>query len=312
MKNNFGFYYKSLIYSTENFMKITRAALVIASMASLFIAMPAGAEDVKLSSRECKVLLLPEMFDDYEAGAQNFWVIVEKVSKSRGLDADLSKNNLEETKREVNFIDTSDFTLYKSGYILRRRTKDVNFNYTFKYRNADPLAAVEAKVSPAEDIKGITAFEEDVVVKIANLEHLFSKSGKADLKSDPEMTAGGFIKIFPGLAQFNLKPQTALKPVNDIYISELTFDYGNIYFTPKNKAKAGFTVWYLKGSSKPLIAEFSYKYKIGENTPAEDINLIHHASDRFLTALRANIKPWLAAGQTKTGLIYKLASGDGE
>jgi hypothetical protein len=312
MKNNYKSHDKSLNNSAEGFMKITCAALVIASLAALFIAMPARAEDVKLSSRECKVLLLPEMFEDYEAGAQSFWAIVEKVSKSRGLEAGLSKNNLDITNREVIFIDTPDFILYKSGYILRRRAEDAIFNYTFKYRNADPLTSADAKVSPAEGIKGKTTFEEDVVVKTASLEHVFSKSGKADLKSETEMTAAGFIKVFPGLAQFNLKPQTALKAVNGIFISELTFDYGNIYFTPETKAKTGFTVWYLKGSSKPLIAEFSYKYKIGDNTPAGDINLIHHASDKFLTSLRANIKPWLADGQTKTGLIYKFNSGSNE
>ncbi len=312
MKKCFDLYNKILKNPAESFIKITCATFALAALVSLFTATPARSEDVKLSSRECKVLLLPEMFEDYETGAQNFWAIVEKVSKSRGLDAGLSKNNLEVTKRELNYIDTPDFKLYKAGFIIRRRAEDDKFNYTFKYRHADQVISADAKVSPADGFKGKTSFEEDVVVKVGSLEHVFSKSGKADLKSELEMSAGGFIKLFPGLSQFNLKPQTALKPVNDIFISEITFDYGNIYFKPETKAKASFTVWYLKGNSKPLIAEFSYKYKIDDNTPTGDINLIHHASDKFLTALRANIKPWLAAGQTKTGLIYKFASGNNE
>ena len=312
MKKCFDLYDKILKNSAESFIKIICAAFAFAALASLFTAMPANAEDVKLSSRECKVLLSPEMFEDYETGAQNFWAIVEKVSKSRGLDTGLSKNNLEITKRELNYIDTPDFKLYKAGFIIRRRAEDDKFNYTFKYRHADPVISADAKVSPADGFKGKTSFEEDVVVKVGSLEHVFSKSGKADLKSELEMSAGGFAKLFPGLSQFNLKAQTALKPVNGIFISEITFDYGNIYFKPETKAKASFTVWYLKGNSKPLIAEFSYKYKIDGDAHSGDINLIHHASDRFLTALRANIKPWLAAGQTKTGLIYKFASGNNE
>lgn len=312
MKTNSGFYDKTSKNSVKEFLNITCAVFALAFLVSLFTVMPAGAEDAKLSSCECKVLLLPEMFEDYEAGAQNFWAIVEKVSKSRGLETNLSKNSLEVTKRELNYIDTTDFKLYKAGFIIRRRAEDDKFNYTFKYRNADPLMSAEAKVSPADGFKGKTTFEEDVVVKASTLEHVFSKSGKADLKSELEMTAGAFVKLFPGLAQFDLKPQTSLKAVNGIIISEITFDYGSIYFRPETKAKAGFTVWYLKGSSKPLIAEFSYKYKIDGGAPDSDINLIHHASDRLLTALRANIKPWLAAGQTKTGLIYKFAAGSNE
>ncbi len=305
MKKEFNFYAKFLNNSVKIFKIIITGVSVIAFLTAISIGTPARAEQTIPSSCECKILLLPEHFEDYEAGARNFWAIIKKISRAKGLKTNLSKNE-DVTERELNYIDTPDFMLYKTGYILRCRAEGKKFNYTFKYRNTDPLISAAAIVSPADEFKGKTSFEEDVVVKAESLEHIFSKSGKTDLKSEPAMTVKNFIKIFPGLAKFNFNAQATLKPVNDIIISEITFDYGDIYFEPKTKAKASFTIWYLKGNAKPLIAEFSYKYEIKNGTPDNDINFIHHASDRFLITLRSRIKTWLAAGQTKTGLIYKF------
>ncbi|HBC75728.1 MAG: hypothetical protein A2008_12995 [Candidatus Wallbacteria bacterium GWC2_49_35] len=291
-----------------------KVVLVFAAIFVLTLALsPAFAGgDTVLNSRECKVLLLAGRFTDCQPAARDFWALSEKAARACGIETAVQHGDIEEERCAVWFIDTEQFVLYKTGLVLRRRKEGGRFNYTFKYRDLDMAAAAAKNVSPASEFKGKTSFEEDVVVKPDKFERIFSKSGKADLKKDVPMTADSLVKIFPGMASFMSKKRTELAVVNGVKIDELTFDYGTIFLTPVIKAKASFTVWYLAGEKTPVIAEFSYKYKYDGAGSESELAMVHHASDKFLAALRAEIKPWLAAGQTKTGFVYKFTSGNNE
>jgi hypothetical protein len=291
-----------------------KAVLVLAAIFVLTLASsPAfSGGDTVLNSRECKILLSAGMFAECQPAVRDFWALAEKAAGACGIETAAQQGDIEEQRRAVWFIDTRQFGLYKAGLVLRRREEGGRFNYTFKYRDLDMAAAAAKNVSPASEFKGKTAFEEDVVVKSDKFERIFSKSGKVDLKKDVPMTADAIVKIFPGMAAFMSKKRTELAVVNGVKIDELTFDYGTIFLTPAIKAKASFTVWYLAGEKAPVIAEFSYKYKYDGAGSESELAVAHHASDKFLAALRAEIIPWLAAGQTKTGFVYKFDSGNNE
>lgn len=304
----------------NNLLAFSAAVLLMASAFHIFMApAAAGSKDKKVagdlcvSSRECKMLLLAGKFSDQKAAMDNFWHIVEGAGSELGVKVKKSDTaGGENTLREVSFIDTKDFDLYKKGYMLRRRVENGETGLTLKFRNPDPAVSSNAAVEPGAGYDGKTSFEEDVVVKENALERVFSKSGKTSVGQDPAPSIGAWAAVYPGLAKLGLSEKTQLCAVNGVSIEESNFDYGTIYLTKNIKADASFAVWRLKGASDVFIAEFSYKYKFKNSPSEEELLLAHHASDKLLVAIRNGAKSWFAAGMTKTGLVYKFNANNAD
>ncbi|MEY2668527.1 MAG: hypothetical protein RJA59_1165, partial [Pseudomonadota bacterium] len=103
---------------------------------------------------ESKIILRPERF----VSRQAFWDfarIVKRVAKEAGVG--FSSEGFEEERpqiREVVFLDTADFRLYRAGFILRRRVAYQDGfaigepEIVFKYRIPDLQAAAEMDVRP--------------------------------------------------------------------------------------------------------------------------------------------------------------------
>ncbi len=272
-----------------------------------------ASKEEKVLSRECKMLLLPEKFEDQKAAMKQFWNIVDEIGTAQGLKIKkIDGSDRELSKREVTFLDTKKFDLYKNSYILRRRVENGEIDMTLKFRNPDITVSSKADVSPGPENPGKTAMDEDVVVKEKIFEHIFSKSGKTTIGSDPEAMLGSYAAIYPGILGLGIPEKTPLQIVNGVKINETNVEYGKIHLTKNIKASAAFAIWQIEGNDDVFVAEFSYKYKYEDSPSADELLMAHHASDKFLGKLRDGVKSWLAVGRTKTGMVYKFNASNAD
>lgn len=272
-----------------------------------------AAAECAVSSRECKMLLLAAKFSDHKAAMKDFWYLVDRAGSAVGLKVKkIDASDREKTFREVSFMDTKNFDLYKNCYILRRRVEDGDIGMTLKYRNPDLVASSKADVSPAAGHDEKTAMDEDVVVKEKMFERVFSKSGKTVVKADSEPTIGAYAEVYPGMLKLGIPEKTPLSVVNGVKIDETNIEYGSIHLSKNVKAEAFFTIWRIEGSDDVFIVEFSYRYKFEDSPSEEELLVAHHASDKFLGKLRDSAKSWLAVGLTKTGMVYKFNASNAD
>jgi len=103
---------------------------------------------------ECKIILKPDRFTSRQ-GFVDFAKLARRAASSA--DVDLSTDHLDGQRpeiREVVFLDTADFRLYKNAFILRRRiTYEDGFpvgdpEIVFKFRHPDMQKAAELDVRP--------------------------------------------------------------------------------------------------------------------------------------------------------------------
>jgi len=294
---------------------LTRISLLTFLAALVFLSSPHPApafaqDDQGSDSFEYKMLLLPALFADREAGMQKFWSEVEKCAA--GMNLRVKEFDAKPaSERSVRFIDTKKFDIFKTGYILRDRSaKRGSLELTLKFRSSDAAVTSSKDVSPAAGLGGEVLFDEDIVARENSIDRIYSKSGKVVVDSEPVMTVEGAAKIFPAVAGLGIAAKEELFTVNGIRVGETSVDYGRIYFGSSAKAKASFAAWFVNG--RLLIVEFSFRLKLGESKPEAVKNRISRNADVFFKSLRDRVKPWMAVGQTKTGLIYKMDGGNQE
>lgn len=306
----------------------TTVKLCVSILAFIMLVAPISfaKSDIPLSARECKILLKPGNFADRTQGMKAFWELVKQTAKEQNLEVkDLDGAFNLESARIIRFFDTPKLELYKLSLILRQRqdaeikksgrveSDGKKFELVLKYRHPDPLVAVVQDCHPGSGYEGKISFEEDVVAKASSIDHLFSLSGKiVDVKKVGNRLKD-WCEFYPGLKNLKLDKDLEIKQVNGITVTEFVVEPGKIDFGKGIKAKVSMAVWYRDGQSKPLIAEFSYKYKL---EPGDSLNSTIYRSaresDAFLKVLQGKAKDWIAVGQTKTGLIYNVSTSNQE
>lgn len=304
---------KNIVYCLTVLIAASFFLVTLSNFSGESFAGSKASKEEKVLSRECKMLLLPEKFADMKAAIKDFWYIVEKAGSDQGIKIKkIDGSDREYTQREVTFLDTKKFDLYKNSYILRRRVEDGDIDMTLKFRNPDIAVSSKADVSPGPENHGKTAMDEDVVVKEKIFERIFSKSGKTTIKSDPEATVGAYAAVYPGISSLGIPEKTALYTVNGVKINETNVEYGKIHLTKNINATASFAIWQIEGNDEVFVAEFSYKYKYEDSPSEEELILAHHVSDKFLGKLREGAKSWIAIGLTKTGMVYKFNASNAD
>ncbi|PKL50627.1 MAG: hypothetical protein CVV42_02565 [Candidatus Riflebacteria bacterium HGW-Riflebacteria-2] len=257
-------------------------------------------------SREYKVLLKAENFASIRKGCELFWELIEKVATDHGFTA--KKTVKSSPNREIRFIDSPDFDLNKKGFLLRIRTEKDKSEMTLKFRASDLESAIIAPVEPAKQYGDDVSSEVDIVVKAATPVSIFSKSGKIkNFKRVPD-TVKDLQKYYPGLAKANINESFKLTTVNNIVVIEQRILHGTIDFG-FDKTKTLFSLWYVKGESTPMVAEFSFKIKTDaylKRVSNRSQNLI----DNFFVDLVRRGKLFISPQQTKTGMIYQYQTDD--
>lgn len=300
--------------------------LVICLLTAALLTQMAGAahpdrtRDPQLSARECKMLLRPDRFADRSLGTRELLKLVREACSAAGL-VFLTANDTEtESVRFVSFLDTPGFDLYRRGYVLRRRQDALierhgkcrpatkKYELTFKFRHPDPTMAIEHVTAPHSGFQGKESFEENLLVKETAIDRVYDRSGKVELKNKLGQKISDFSPIFPGLGKVGLSGSTEIVQVNDLEIEEYQRDLGTIELGTRATGKAVVSVWYRRGDTKPLIAEFSFKTKLQSRDRLH--SLIHHTyrtSETLLRELQKVGKDWIAVGATKTGLVYQTS-----
>ncbi len=273
-----------------------------------------AAKSNNTDSREFKILLHTENFASLNKGCKMFWDLVDKVAKDNKIKSKFGEKKLQ--NREICFMDTAKFDLYKKGFILRVRGEEISpdkntgliagktdSELTLKFRATDKESTLVAPVNPSEDFSNDLSTEEDVVVKVGTPHSMFSKSGKVFGFEQAPSNIAEISKFFPLFTVVGLNPKSGIVPVNSLIVTEKRIQSGALYFGEK-KTKTLFSFWYKKGEEKPFAAEFSFKIKLAGKKFRQTVKNPNDIETFFVDLVKRGEK-FINSTQTKTGMVYQ-------
>ncbi|MFO1088512.1 MAG: hypothetical protein U1E46_02910 [Hyphomicrobiales bacterium] len=264
---------------------------------------------------ECKVILKGERFTSLES-FRAFEKIVRRAAKDTGVDYEPNENRPRPSLREVLFMDTEDFRLYRNAFILRRRMEYQHGfrvgdpEIVFKYRHPDHEAAAAVDVTPKISGDHVIKFKAEALplkdkpggVRILyshNSQFLMSQVEAADKTSVEAVT-----RILPALKSLFPESSGHIQLVNHIAVVEVLQELGTLYFGKGVEAPCNVAVWRTRGDEQQLVGEFSFqcKFKKASDVQQQQRDLAR----RFFSRLQTLAEDWLALGVTKTGTVYRL------
>ena len=261
--------------------------------------------NLPVTSREYKLMLNTDRFNDRNKGAKTFFDLIEFLINKEGGRV-VEKQDKEE-RRQTSYLDTPQFALRQNGFSLRLREESATrFQINLKCRAADRYISAAQDLSSSE--AGKIKFEEDILPPFTSK---FSHSNSVESAEMPQLkTMKEVVSLFPGLASLNLDEETAVKTANDFKALEVVRKLCKFQFGEPDVLKASLSFWYLLGDADwPLVAEFSFDYEAAGT--AEDrleqfpIKTAEGAS-LFFAALQ-NQAGWLdLGGTTKTSFALEV------
>ncbi|MGO9452216.1 MAG: hypothetical protein ACLQDV_14405 [Candidatus Binataceae bacterium] len=268
----------------------------------------------QIQYREYKLLLKAGKFENADS-FHEFWKIAHHAAKWIG--AHLSKP--EKTKphvREVVFYDTPHFKLYNGGFILRKRTfykhdmPESKHELVLKFRHPDQQTAATVDVRPLLPCNHVIKFKEEILLPrddTAGMRVMYSHNCELDtpnivLTQKVETIA----QAFPALKTIGANPQATMAPVHNASIAEYLFELGDLDFGGKLNARCGVSVWRLRATGEPLIAEYAFQLKF--DPPEAMHREPRELSEFFYTGLQTHAEEWIQRGTTKTALVYGLGN----
>ncbi|HEX8500536.1 MAG TPA: CYTH domain-containing protein [Pyrinomonadaceae bacterium] len=246
--------------------------------------------NIPVTSREFKLMLNVDRFQNRAAGAEAFWrlaaFIVEKKERGR---AD-KKQPFKEERRVTSYLDTPGGLLRQHGLSLRQRREGAKFNLTLKHRGADRYLSAARDVFSSREARN--EFEEDVLPPHSVK---FSKSSRVKFTADPAVrTVGDVVAIFPGVGRLGIPADTPVEVVNDFEAQEVEVELGGFTFGDGGpEVEASLSFWYLLGEDGelPMVGEFSFTYG-AEETAEGELEQFHpetvDGADRFFNSLQAH------------------------
>ena len=230
-----------------------------------------------ITSREYKLMLKVERFENLELGVKEFWgEVMALAEKQEGTIPEPDQDEIVE--RQTWYLDTAGFDLRTHHkFVLRLRKekrktvkgeKEKNnkrkYKVTLKYR--DPIReesarqklCVSQKVKDSvrkKDIK--TKFEKDILPS----KSIFSHSTSVEQKKLPDLgNINEVVAFFPGIKTLGFPGETPIETVNGFKAYELAYRVGKLDFTGTVNACLSF--WYPSEEKEglPLAAEFSFDY----------------------------------------------------
>lgn len=270
-----------------------------------------AAKRAQPEAKEFKILLKADNFSSFEQGCKLFWKLVETVALDHSVK--VKNSDKEYPAREICFVDSEKFALYKHGFILRIRSENVKSSagririgedaeMTLKFRASDFESVQIAPVQHAGQYSGEVSYEEDVVVKATAPVSVFSVSSKIFRPGVIPADFTSLLRFYPGLQKAGFVENLSLRPVNNIFVSERRLRLGELKFG-QTKAKTIFSAWYKNGATRPFIAEFSFKVYLQSKNPARRVRDLEKINDFFVDLVKRG-QLFVALGQTKTGMIY--------
>jgi hypothetical protein len=265
---------------------------------------------------ECKIILKPDRFTSRQ-GFVDFAKLARRAASSA--DVDLSTDHLDGQRpeiREVVFLDTADFRLYKNAFILRRRiTYEDGFpvgdpEIVFKFRHPDMQKAAELDVRP--HIPGVhrIKFKAETLPlkdKIGGMRVLFSHNvefGLSQLKESDRTAMSALVRLFPCLAPLKGPGSDMVDLVNQTIVEEVLMDFGKLDFGKGVIAKSNAALWRERGGHKPLVGEYAFQAKFDRRDELHP--KVQRRCEEFFVSLQNIAHDWVSLGTTKTGIVYRL------
>ncbi len=264
----------------------------------------------------CKLVLRPNHFRSRKSLLRFADVVREPAEEHKVRLSIGTCGNTPIQIREVLFVDTADFRLYNSGFILRRRIlyKDGfpigDPEIVFKFRHPDMQKAAETDVRPqilgdhqvkfkcqALPLKG----------QLGGIRMLYSHNvqfPRSNVGESDVLSMGTLTKIFPVLARIKKQPDEKIALVSDTIIEEVLQDIGVLHFGEGIRAKADLAIWRSRGEHRPLIGEFAFQIRFNDR---RELGLdAMKRVEAFFIALQYAARDWIALDATKTGIVYRL------
>lgn len=271
-----------------------------------------------INSREYKLLLSADKFQNRQAGFNNFWNIVKAAAQEQGAKViEKEKNIFKEKHKKVSFLDTKKDDFRINGYMIRKKIKykkgkpSPKIEYSCKFRSLNPVETAAADVSMSAEFTPKyekIELEEDVVynVKTAGGRQITcSKQNIVELDQEPGSTLADFAAIYPGLLKLGLDPKTEILTVNGIEVDEMLVRPGKIDFGEGLLARVDMTVWLINYKGRQIsIPEISYDHEIDESSNVSEKTMQKCAA--FLEQLQVKAPDWVVGGDLKAAILYKL------
>lgn len=258
-----------------------------------------------VTSREYKLMLNTDRFNDRIKGSKTFFDLIEFLIKKEG--GTIVEKQDKEERRQTSYLDTPQFALRQNGFSLRLREEAATrFQINLKYRAADRYLSAAQDLSSSK--AGKVKFEEDILPPFTSK---FSHSNSVETPEMPQLkTMKEVTTLFPGLASLNIDEDTPIKTANDFKALEIVRKLCKFQFGESDVVKASLSFWYLQGDTDwPLVGEFSFDYDAAGKTEGKleefPIKTVEGAS-RFFAALQ-NQGGWLdLSGSTKTSFALEV------
>jgi hypothetical protein len=264
----------------------------------------------EITHREFKLLLKPERFPTRRALLDFNKLLAEIAAK---LEVRYEPfDPIESQLRIVQFYDTADQTLRRNRLIFRIRQlreggwPDESWEVTFKLRAPELAKAAGFDNSSTFTHLQKKKFKEEILRGEApgTMESIYSNNCILESPQlNVELPLARLVEAFPHLKGLNLNLDEMMSIVNGAKVFEIEAKLGNLFFGKHITATATLAVWArpVPDRFEPLVAEFGWSYHPlgdGKGTKGDK------AADEFFKAIQLPLKDWIAAGTTKTALIY--------
>jgi hypothetical protein len=218
--------------------------------------------------------------------------------------------------REVLFLDTPDFLLYKNSFILRRRLMyEDGFlvgdpEIAFKFRHTDLQTAAEVDVRPncAGDYR--VKFKAEALPlkdRVGGLRLLYSHNTQFPLSAVSHVdrrSMATVLEVLPALQELGARSTGRIELVNNAAVEEILVDIGRLDFGKGFEATPSVALWRTRGDLRQLVGEFSFQVKFHQRHELHDKAIAR--CEHFYAQLQQVAKDWIALGTTKTGTVYQL------
>ena len=275
-----------------------------------------GAPLDRVQYLEAKLILKPDRFKSVDS-FRNFGKIVRRVAKKTGVGfIEDRKASLGPEIREIIFMDTPDFALYRNAFILRRRISYVDGFATgdpeivFKFRHPEEEKATALDVRPQIDGKYRIKFKAEALPlkdEVGGYRLLYSHNcqfGLSQTQQKDKTSMATLDRVFPALAKLKKSGRERVELVNGGIVEEVLLPLGKLDFGKGVLAKCDIALWRTRGEHLPLVGEFAFQVKFNrkEDVAEKQKKLVV----QFYVMLQREVEDWLALGVTKTGMVYRL------
>jgi hypothetical protein len=275
-----------------------------------------GAPLDRVQYLEAKLILKPDRFKSVES-FRDFGKIVRRVAKKTGVGfiAD-RKASLGPEIREIIFMDTPDFALYRNAFILRRRISYVHGfgvgdpEIVFKFRHPEEEKATSLDVRPQIEGKYRIKFKAEALPlkdEVGGYRLLYSHNcqfGLSQTHQKDKTSMATLDRIFPALAKLRKSGGERVELVNGGIVEEVLLPLGKLDFGKGVLAKCDIALWRTRGEHLPLVGEFAFQVKFDrrEDVAEKQKKLVA----QFYVTLQREVEDRLALGVTKTAMVYRL------